>query len=185
MIFVEPVDCGWGPVSRRRAFTAYVRRDSGKFIGSAQNLYLRLSKKLSHKQLRIDDLIWADEKVVRDEVDELRSSRRVPCAKTSQECLIEYEDRNKRIYEKAMDDAGVNLRDQIFVVGQNPESRWKAANSGVFPLFTATDKVIWLRQEDRPLTALEKFSAHGYPVTPELASCLGVEACWFHLEEKY
>jgi len=75
-----------------------------------------------------------------------------------------------------MDKKGVPMEEQIFCVGQNPQYMWKTANKGALPAFTATDKILWLRKHQRPLTSLEKFAAHGYPVRADLAQSLGVEA---------
>ena len=75
VIFTDPVDCGFGCVSRRRAFTIFVRRDCGRFVGQAQELYDKLCKQLVGKQIEISDLIWADQQAVDAELEQIRSSR--------------------------------------------------------------------------------------------------------------
>lgn len=156
----------------------FVRRSSGRFVGSAQQLYDKLREKLSRKQLNMNDLLWAGEDVVQEELRHLCSSCRYWTNRSEQNVLTAWEMDNKRLYEQALDKTGSDLDKHIFAVGQNPKHLWKASTNGIFPAFTATDKILWVRKQDRPLTAREKFSAHGFPVLPELASSLGVDVPW-------
>ena len=180
VIFAEPADCGFAPVSRRRSFTMYVRNDSAKFVSDPQALYDRMCFQLRQKQIRWNDLVWADKAQVEEDLRRLtlRTSR------TRDDLFSASEKKNIARYEAFFEEKGIPLEERVYVPSQNPNHRPKTLKRGVIPLFTATDKMTWIESLERPLTSLEKFAAHGWPVTASLAKELSVEASqpkWFHI----
>eukprot|EP00438_Fugacium_kawagutii_P005103 Skav204556 [mRNA] locus=scaffold1059:53530:53940:- [translate_table: standard] len=129
---------------------------------------------LSKNTLAVQDLLWADEKLIQSEKEYLVNSSR--CGKRSlDEVLTEWETQNQSVYELLLDETNMTLEQQVFGVGQNPEFLWKATSKeGVLPTITATDRILWVRKGDRPMTAAEKFVAHGYPMRTDLAELLGL-----------
>lgn len=163
---------------RRRAFTVFVRRDSGRFVASAQKLYDQMRNRLASKQLSITDLLCADQTVIDREVQQLVDASR---KRKLDEILTPWEMQNKAAYEHALDQSDIPFSHQVMAVGQNPTHLWKATSpTCALPTLTATDKILWVRKGDRMFTAWEKFVAHGWPMRDDLASALGVPApCQF------
>jgi len=169
-IYTQPSDLGFGAVSRRRVFTAFVRRDCGRFIGDPQQIYNILTASLRDRQLSIEKLteltsdleVEADRKVLKRNCD-------------PNFFLTKCEAANKARYEALYDEKHTTtLADQCFVLNQNPDKRPKQSKDGVLPLFTKTDRITWLRQRGRHLTALEKLLGHGWPMRQELACLLNL-----------
>lgn len=180
VVWTDPCDCGWGCVPRKRSFTVFIRRDVARFVGSIQTLYDAMRAKLSQKQLAIPDLLWADQTEIDAELNMLVGG--MSSGKRSKaHVLTPFEMKNKAVYEKVLDDSNIPVASQVFVLGQNPEKRWKATTVECgLPTITATDRVLWVRNGQRPMTALEKFAAHGYPVRDDLAKLLGVNVSGMH-----
>lgn len=173
VVFADPWDVGFGALRRRRAFTFFVRKDVGAFACDPQQVYDRLVRDLKKRQIRISDLVWASDAQVQQEIELLcqgsKSSER-----SVESVLTKFEQDNLKKYEKLMDDAGLDLENQICVPGQNPEHLAKWSNKSRIPTLTATDKLMWMRKLHRPLCAVEKFAGHGFPGRKDLADILGV-----------
>ena len=168
VIYTQPSDLGFGAISRRRVFTAFVRRDAGKFIGDPQQVYDILTARLRDRQLSIETLTELTSDL---EVEADRKVLKRSCDPNS--FLTKCEAGNKAKYEALYDETNATkFADQCFVVNQNPDKCPKYSKDGVLPLFTKTDRITWLRQRGRHLTALEKMLGHGWPMTQELACLL-------------
>lgn len=177
VVFTDPADCGFGCVSRKRSFTIFIRRDAGRFLASPQALYDRMRDVLSKNQLAIEDLLWADQAMIQSEKESLVNASRSASKRSLSSLLTEWETKNQAIYELLLDETNIPLSAQVYGVGQNPEFLWKATSKEqVLPAITATDRLLWVRNGERPMTAAEKFVAHGYPMRTELAELLGVPA---------
>jgi len=184
VIFTEPADCGFAPVARRRSFTIYIRKDSAKFVSDPQTLYDRMCFQLRRKQIRWNDLVWADKGQVEEDLQKLTSNT----SRTRDDLFTESEKKNIAGYKAFFEEKGTPLEEQVYVPTQNPSHRPKALKRGVLPLFTATDKMVWIEGLKRPLTSLEKFAAHGWPVTADLAKELSVQASqpkWLNIPYKH
>ena len=151
-----------------------LRRDVGRFLVEPQDVYDYDNLRLLEKQLRMTDFFIATPA----EVKAGRSS--LPTHTKDQLWLNKFEFGNKIEYEKMLDTKRPNAphETQSFVLGQNPARSFTASTDGVFNTFTSADKSVWLRGPARRLTAKEKFCAHGFAVTPELASALGTPVAW-------
>lgn len=170
VIYTQPSDLGFGAVARRRAFTAFVRRDAGKFIGEPQQIYNILTASLRDRQLSIEKLTELTSDL---EVEADRKVLKRNCDPNS--FLTKCEAANKARYEELYDEKNeTTLADQCFVLNQNADKRPKQSKDGALPLFTRTDRITWLRQRGRHLTALEKMLGHGWPMTQELACLLNL-----------
>ena len=169
-MFTDPGDVGFGSISRRRAFCIFLRKDAGTFIHEPQALYDKCCSRLASRQVHLDNLCWASEQQVHEEIKNLISGT----SRSREQVLTKFEQDNQKLYEKTMDARGIPADQQVYVPSQNPEFLSKMTSAGVLPAFTCTDKIVWIRKLDRPLCAIEKFSGHGYPMTPELAQCLSV-----------
>lgn len=173
VVFAEPWDVGFGALRRRRAFTFFVRKDVGAFTSDPQQLYDRLVRDLKKRQIRISDLLWASDTELQKEI-ELMCQGSKSSERSMESMLTKFEEDNLKAYEKLMDDAGLDLENQICVPGQNPHHVAKWSNTSRLPTLTATDKWMWVRKLRRPLCAVEKFAGHGFPVRKDLADILGV-----------
>ena len=173
VVFAEPWDVGFGALRRRRGFNFFVRKDIGAFTCDPQQVYDRLARDLKKKQIRISDLVWASDAQVRKEVEMLCKGNK-SSERSVESVLTKFEQDNLKKYEVLMDDAGLDLENQICVPGQNPDHVAKWSNKSKLPTLTATDKLLWVRKLRRPLCAVEKFAGHGFPVRKDLADSLGV-----------
>lgn len=171
MIFTSPSDTGFGCTSRQRAHTIFLKSDCGKFIKDPQLVYDELCAGMGWTQLHMEDVLsLASPEKLGQELDRMRDLRLTPTG------LTEFEAKNIQGYESALDSRGDPVDTQVFAINQNPEVCFKASRLGCFPAFTATDKYLWVRAKNAPLLASQKFIAHGYPMTKELATALGVPA---------
>lgn len=163
MIYTQPSDVGFGCIARRRAFTAFLR----------VTVYDKLCQGLRDAQLSIENLVSGTPyEHVQLELQSMKNSRKTPSG------LTDFELGNLEQYQTILDARGVDVRHQIFVPMQNPLHCMKAAKDGVLPAFTATDRLVWIRDRSGPLLPTEKFLGHGWPLTEELSQILGVPATW-------
>ena len=174
VIFAEPADVGFGCISRRRAFTIFLRRDAGSWVQEPQEVYNRLSAKLKQKQLPLSELLWADQAQIESEVHQLTKAKK--STRTASCLLTSFEQKNKEVYQQVLADKGELPQNVVYVPSQNPKWVFKAARAGRLPCFTATDKMLYVDALNRPITSSEKFSGHGYPAREDLAKALGVPA---------
>ena len=177
MIHTQPSDTGFGCVSRRRAFSIFVRREDGCFIDDPQILYDRLCEKLRCKQLQIPSLVWADEAAVQSEMLAVAKGT----GRSEGEVCTPTMERNLKGYLAEMDEKHPTEPKELqaFVLSQNPCVCFKASKAGVLPAFTATDKFMHMRNAGRHLLAIEKFSGHGFPVTEQLAKAMKTAVLWY------
>ena len=125
------------------------------------------------KQLAMPSVFIADEKDVAANAPATSKYR-----KLENQNLTQFELDAKKKYEEMLDEKRPHEPHhlQSYVLGQNPSKCFKASNMGIMNTFTHADKHVWLRSLDRLLTAKEKFVAHGFPMTENLADILGVPA---------
>lgn len=169
MIFTQPSDVGFGCVSRRRAFTIFLRHDAGRFIGEPQEIYDALRKDLDKSQLTISNLIaGTTDTDAQDALDKLKAAR------GTADGLTQFEATNIKQYHELMDSLGYEQHNQVSAANQNPLRCCKKSGQGTLPAFTTNDKILWVRSRGGPLLAFEKFIAHGWPMTQELSNALGI-----------
>lgn len=184
VIWTDPSDAGFGCVSRRRSFTIFVRRDRGRWVSDPQHLYDKFARRLAAKQVTIPGLIWATQQAVTSEIKQLTenaSARNPPnLHKKMEDCLTETEAKNQKKYRKILEDKDFPRELFAYAPGQDPKHCSKTALHGVLPLFTATDRILWMEGPNRPLLAIEKLAAHGYPVRHDLAKALSTPASHLH-----
>ena len=173
VIFTQPSDCGFGVVSRQRVFQILLRRDCGRFVMDPQEAYNLLCDGLANRQLSLAELVCC---VTEDDVAADRQILRKDS--TADSFLTKWETINKKKYETLLDEKFSECphSDQAFVVGQNPDVCAKFSAKGILPLFTKTDRITWLRQQARHLTANEKLVGHGWPMNKQLAELLRIPA---------
>lgn len=171
MIFTAPSDVGFACISRRRAFTVFLRPDAGRWIMDPQCVYDLLCSGLSDSQLTIEELLSVgSESDVQEEIDRMRRARGTDSGLTSTE------QKNMNRYFRMLDAKGVPPELQIAASNQNPDARFKTCRFGILPAFTATDKYLWIRSRNGPLLAREKFCGHGFPVDSTMADALKIPA---------
>ena len=179
VIFAEPADVGFTCVARRRVWTVLVRKNCGKFIREPQSIYNQLCSGLDEGHLTMEEL----SKVVRPEdlKAELATSGKT-MAGYPNNILTPFERTNLQGYESCVDkDRPDEPHDQqAFCINQNPTKFWKASKDGVLPAITKGDRLVWLRGPKRHQLAMEKFAAHGWGVTDELAGELRTPVFWLH-----
>ena len=106
VISTDPADCGFGCVSRRRAFSIYLRKDSGVFHDDPQAVYEELTKHLKTKQVEIDSLWWADQSMVEKETAALVSASK---QRSIHNVFTSAEAHNVEVYHKLLDERQVPL----------------------------------------------------------------------------
>lgn len=184
VIWTDPADAGFGCVSRRRSFTIFLRRDRGRWVSDPQRLYDKFAERLATKQVTIPGLIWATQQAVKHEIEQLtqNASARDPeyMHTKMEDCLTPTEAKNQVKYRKLLQEKGFPPDLFAYVPGQDPKFVSKAAFHGVLPLFTATDRILWMEGPDRPLVAIEKLAAHGYPSRHDLAIALSTPDSHLH-----
>lgn len=134
-----------------------------------QVVYDRLCAGLSDAQMPLSELLsLVAPGDVQAEVERMKKLRGTSTG------LTDWELRNAKAYAEILDQKGEPYEQQVYAIGQRPEKVFKAANCGVLPLLTATDRYLWARGQKGPLLPVQKFAAHGFPVNDELAEALGV-----------
>lgn len=159
-------------MSRRRVFTVFVDRACGRFIADPASVYRALCDGLSNRHLTLEELskLGTLDDLKREIAQSGKSLDGYPDS-----YLNEFEQKNKAKYEdmlvkKNHDDSSEH---HSFCLDQNPTRCSKLNVAGILPLFTKSDKNIWLTNRRKHLLAIEKFAAHGYGVNKELATMLG------------
>ena len=134
-------------------------------------MYDLLCKGLRDRQLKLPGLI-ADTPahLIEEELESLRKVRKTASGLTS------FESSNLKEYYKIMDERQEDVALQVCAVNQNPAAVSKTSRKGILPAFTATDRSghLWLRCQERPLLAYEKFLGHGWPMSEDLSAILKI-----------
>lgn len=136
-----------------------------------QDVYDRLCTGLCDTQLPLDQLLsLASDEDIRQEVERMKQLRGTSTG------LTEFEAANAKAYNKILAAKGEPFEQHVYALNQNPKMLLKAAHHGILPALTATDKYLWVPSKGGPLLPLQKFAAHGFPVTEQLAEELKTPA---------
>ena len=171
VIFGEPSDLGFTCVARTRAFTVLVRRSEGRFILDPQKVYHYLCRGMADKDLTMTQLhgVAQPADLARELALSGKSVDNYPGS-----FLGSWEQGNLEQYRLKM--GNENLESQACCLNQNPQKVAKMTKNGVLPTFTKADKLTWLPGQNRHLLAQEKYAAHSFGVTQELAAILKTPA---------
>lgn len=135
-------------------------------------MYHKLCAGLSEKQLTLPELCKVGTE--QDLCHELSLSGK-SLDGYPENLLSNFEKSNKEKYERLLGDDGCKDL-EAFCLGQNPEHRDKSTTNGVLPLFTKTDRHIWIPSKRRHLLAIEKYAGHGFGISGELSALLKTPA---------
>ena len=152
-------------------FQVLVRRDSGKFIRDPSEVYHRLCAGLGKAHLTLEEFCKVSN---RQDLEQELSLSGKSVDSYPDSFLGAFEKGNLLKYEELLGTDSLEM--QAYVLGQNPTYMNKSTTCGKLPTFTKSDKVTWIPALKRHLLAIEKFTGHGYPTTPKLASMLKVPA---------